>query len=207
MSRTVAALAAAVLALPGLALGEVSTWTVDPTHSEAEFKVRHMMVSNVDGSLGAVAGTVVYDDKHPEKSTVEATIDVKGLDTRVEKRDQHLKSPDFFDVAKFPTATFKSTQVKKKGKGKLEVKGDLTMHGVTKPVTLAVVGPSPAFKDPWGQTHRGFSATTKINREDFGLTWNKAIEGGGFIVGKDVDVTLTLEVLPKAPATPAAAAK
>ncbi len=206
MSR-IAAVLAAVLAAPGLASAEVSTWSIDPSHSEAEFHVRHMMVSTVDGSLGTVTGTIRYDDRHPDKSSVEASIDVNGIDTRFAKRDQHLKSADFFDVAKYPTATFKSTSVKAAGKGKLLVKGDLTLHGVTRPVTLHVAGPTPAYKDPWGGTHRGFSATTKIDRADYGLTWNKALEGGGWLVGKDVAIDLTLEILPAAPATPAAAAK
>ncbi len=204
MSRTVSVLAAAVLAVPGLALGEVSTWTIDPAHSEAEFHVRHMMVSTVDGSLGTVTGTVVYDDQNPERSSVEASIDVRGLDTRVAKRDAHLKSGDFFDVAKFPAATFKSTQVAKTPDGLL-VTGNLTLHGVTRPVTLTVEGPTAPFADPWmHQQHRGFSATTKLNREDFGLKWNMPLANGGLLVGNDVDVSLNLEVLPK-PTHPTAA--
>ncbi|HUB09567.1 MAG TPA: YceI family protein, partial [Myxococcales bacterium] len=174
-------------------------WMIDPVHSEAEFHVKHMMVSTVDGSLGTVSGTVMLDEKHPGNDTVDASIDVTKLDTRVDKRNQHLMSPDFFDVQKFPTVTFKSTKVKRKGKGKLEVDGDLTMHGVTKPVTLTVTGPSPLYKNPWGQPVRAFWATTKINREDYGLTWNKALEAGGVLVGKDVDVTLSIEVNPPPP--------
>lgn len=205
--RLAAALAFCFAAAPALA----DQWIIDPAHSEAEFHVKHMMVSTVDGSLGAVTGTVVLDEKRPANDTVEASIDVTKLDTRVDKRNQHLMSPDFFDVAKFPTATFKSTKVKRKGKAKLEVMGDLTLHGVTKPVTLEVTGPSPVYKNPWGQPVRAFWATTKLNREDYGLTWNKALEAGGVLVGKDVDVTISLEVNPPPPppaeaeATPAAA--
>jgi polyisoprenoid-binding protein YceI len=203
MSRLIAILAA--LAVPSLALAD--SWVIDSAHSEAEFHVKHMMVSSVDGSLGTVSGTVDFDEKHPEKATVDASIDVTQLDTRVEKRNGHLKSADFFDVEKFPTATFKSTKVTKKGKGKLLVAGDLTMHGITKPVTLTVNGPSPVFTSPFGSLVRAFSATTKLNREDFGLTWNKPLEAGaGVLVGKDVDVLLTVEINPPKPAAPAPAA-
>ncbi len=203
MTRTQAVVAAAAVLFSASALAD--QWAIDPVHSEAEFRVKHMMVSTVDGSLGSVTGTVTLDEKHPEKDAVEATIDVTKLDTRVEKRNQHLMSADFFDVQKFPNATFKSTKVKKKGKGKLEVAGDLTLHGVTKPVTLTVTGPSAVYKNPWGQPVRAFSATGKLNREDFGLTWNKALETGGWLVGKDVDVNLSIEVNPPAPPAPAAA--
>ncbi|MHB8417661.1 MAG: YceI family protein [Myxococcales bacterium] len=202
MSRLIA-FAAAVCLVSLSAFAE--EWVIDPAHSEAEFRVKHMMVSTVDGSLGAVSGTVTFDEKHPDKDAVNATIDVTKIDTRMDKRDAHLKSADFFDVAKFPSATFKSTKVKKKGKGKLEVSGDLTLHGVTKPVTLLVSGPSPLYKNPWGQPVRAFSATTKLKREEFGLTWNKALEAGGVLVGKDVDVNLSVEVNPPPPPTQAAA--
>jgi polyisoprenoid-binding protein YceI len=202
MSRILAILA--VLGLPALALAD--SWAIDTAHSEAEFHVKHMMVSTVDGSLGAVSGTVELDDKHPEKSSVDATIDVTQIDTRNDKRNGHLKSADFFDVEKFPTATFKSTKVSKKGKGKLTVVGDLTMHGVTKSVTLAVTGPSPVFTSPFGFPVRAFSATTKLNREDYGLTWNKPLDkGAGMLVGKDVDVTLSIELNPPKPAAAAPA--
>jgi polyisoprenoid-binding protein YceI len=204
MSRISLALAAACLvSAPALA----DQWIIDPNHSDAEFHVKHMMVSTVDGTLGTVSGTVVLDDKKPANDTVEATIDVTQLDTRVDKRNAHLKSPDFFDVAKFPTATFKSTKVTRKGKGKLSVTGELTMHGVTKPVTLAVTGPSPVYKNPWGQPVRAFWATTKLNREDYGLTWNKALDQpGAWLVGKDVDVTISVEVNPPKAEAPEAAA-
>ena len=201
-------LAVAVLALglAPLASAATSSWEIDPAHSQVNFKVRHMMISNVEGKLGALTGTIQFDDKAPAKSTVEAQIDVTGINTGNDKRDGHLKSPDFFDVAKFPSATFKSTKIQKSGKGKFKVTGDLTLHGVTKPVVLAVEGPSAAMKDPFGATRRAFSATGKINRKDFGLTWNKALEGGGFLVGDEVTLDISVEAIekPAAPAAPAA---
>ncbi len=188
------------LGLGSTAFAEPTTWDIDPGHSGAHFSVRHMMVSNVRGDFGKVTGTVVYDAKDPKKSTVEATIDVNSINTREEKRDAHLKSPDFFDVAKFPAITFKSKKVEPAGKGKLAVTGDLTIHGVTKEVKLDVTGPAAEAKDPWGNTKSGAEATTKINRKDFGLAWNKALETGGIAVGEEVSITLDIELTKKAPA-------
>ncbi|MCI0669189.1 MAG: YceI family protein, partial [Myxococcaceae bacterium] len=153
-------LAAAVLCLPSLALG--ASYEIDPVHSSANFNIKHLMVATVRGEFTKVSGTVTLDEKDPKKSVVEATIDAASIDTHEAKRDNHLKSPDFFDVAKFPTLTFKSTDVKKLGKGKYEVKGDLTMHGVTKPVVLAVDAPDTEVKDPGGNIRRGATATTKL---------------------------------------------
>lgn len=186
-----AAFALASLVAPSLA--NASTWEVDSSHSAASFSVRHLMISNVRGELGKVTGTVNVDDKDITKSTVEATIEMAGINTRDAKRDEHLRSPDFFDVAKFPNLTFKSTKVEKAGAG-LKVTGNLTIHGVTKEVVLNVEGPAPATKDPWGNTKSGFTATAKINRKDFGVTWNKSIDGGGVVVGEEVSVTIDLEV-------------
>jgi len=177
-----------------------TTWEIDSAHSSAEFSVRHLMVSNVKGHFGKVNGTVNVDDKDITKSTVEATIDAKTIDTREPKRDEHLRSPDFFDTAKFPTITFKSTSVKKAGKDKLKVAGDLTMHGVTKSVVLDVTGPAKEAKDPWGNVKSGVSATTKISRKDYGLLWNKALETGGVTVGDEVAISLELELMKKAEA-------
>ncbi|MCI0571289.1 MAG: YceI family protein [Myxococcaceae bacterium] len=188
-------LAAAVLCLPSLALG--ASYEIDPVHSSANFNIKHLMVATVRGEFTKVSGTVTLDEKAPKKSVVEATIDAASIDTHEAKRDNHLKSPDFFDVAKFPTLTFKSTDVKKLGKGKYEVKGDLTMHGVTKPVVLAVDAPDTEVKDPGGNIRRGATATTKLDRKDFGLKWNQALEAGGVMVGDDVDVTLHLELVKK----------
>ena len=187
------------------ALATASEWDIDPAHSAAQFSVRHLMVSNIRGEFGKVTGTVNLDDKDITKSTVEATIDATSIITRDEKRDGHLKSPDFFDVAKFPTVTFKSTKVEKAGKDKYKVHGDLTIHGVTKSVVLAVEG-SAEQKDPWGNVKRGFAATTKINRKDFGLAWNKALETGGVVVGEEIAITLDIEAAKKV-AAPAPAAK
>ena len=199
--RSLVALAALV-ALPAAA----STWEIDPNHTESSFVVKHLMVSNVRGQFGKTTGTVTQDDKDVTKSKVEITIDAKTIDTRVDKRDAHLKSPDFFDTAKFPTITFKSTKIEKAGKGKYKVTGDLTMHGVTKPVTLAVDGPTAPLKNPFGSTSSGASATGKINRKDWGLTWNKPLEAaGGVLVGDEVTINVDLELTSK-PEAPAAAA-
>ncbi|CAM3960956.1 YceI family protein [Corallococcus exiguus] len=186
-----------------------SAWEIDSSHSSAQFAVKHMMVSNVRGTFSNVKGNVNLDDKDITKSTIEATLDATTINTNEPKRDEHLKSPDFFDTAKFPTITFKSTKVAKAGKDKLNVTGDLTMHGVTKPVTLAVEGPTAETKDAWGNVRRGAVATTKIKRSDFGLTWNKALEAGGVAVGDEVTITLDLETTkkPDAAAAPTATDK
>jgi polyisoprenoid-binding protein YceI len=186
-------LALAVLALPSVA--GASTWNIDADHSNIQFKVRHMMVSNVKGVFGKVQGTVELDDKNITKSKVAVTIDTDSISTGVAKRDEHLKSPDFFDVTKFPTMTFLSTKVTKNGKNKLKVAGYLTLHGVTRPVILDLEGPTGDSKDPWGNTRRGVSATTKINRKDFGLTWNKALETGGVMVGEEISINLDVEMI------------
>src|SRR5258707_14528321 len=174
-----------------------STWEIDPAHSSARFSIRHMMISNVQGEFGKVTGTVNWDEAEVTKSTVEATIDATTINTREPKRDGHLKSPDFFDVAKYPTITFKSTSVKKVGADRLAIKGELTMHGVTKPVTLDATYTNEV-KDPGGNTRRGASARTKLNRKDFGLKWNQTVEGGGVLVGDQVDIALDLELVKKA---------
>lgn len=167
-----------------------TTWNLDPAHSRAEFKVKHMMISNVKGSFNGLSGTLVEDAADPARSSVEATIDIGSIDTGDAQRDAHLKSEDFFHDEKYPTMTFKSTKVEKKGEGEYSVTGDLTIHGVTKQVTFVVDGPSAPAKDPWGNTRIGLSATTKINRKDFGLNWNAALEAGGILVGEDVQITL-----------------
>jgi polyisoprenoid-binding protein YceI len=186
-------IATVLLAVPALA--GASTWNIDADHSNIQFKVRHLMVSNVKGVFGKVQGTVNIDDKNITKSKVAVTIDTESISTGVVKRDEHLKSADFFDVAKFPTMTFVSTKVARHGKDKLRVTGDLTLHGVTRPVQLDVEGPSADSKDPWGKTRRGVSATTKINRKDFGLVWNKALETGGVVVGDEITISLEVEMI------------
>jgi len=171
------------------------TWKIDPAHSQAEFKVKHMMISNVKGSFSGLSGTLIEDTSDPTRSQIEASIDASTISTGDEQRDTHLKSADFFDQAQHPNMTFKSTKVEKKADGEYKVTGDLTVHGVTKPVTFAVEGPSAPGKDPWGNTRIGLSATTKINRKDFGLTWNAALETGGILVGEDVQITLDVQFI------------
>lgn len=169
------------------------TWKIDPAHSGAEFKVRHMMISNVKGSFSSLSGALVENTVDPTQSTVEATIDIATVNTGDAQRDGHLKSGDFFDAEKYPTMHFRSTQVEKKGEGEYKVTGDLTLHGVTKPVVFDVDGPSTPGKDPWGNTRIGLSATTKINRKDFGLSYNAALETGGILIGEDVTISLEVQ--------------
>ncbi len=186
---------AAVLALP--ALGHAASWEADPAHSSIGFAVRHMMISTVRGQFHTFAVKGSGDPANPTAATVEATIDTASVDTDNEKRDAHLKSPDFFDVAKFPTMTFKSTKIEAAGPGKAKVTGDLTLHGVTKPVVLMVEGPTAAIKDPMGNTKVGVTATTRLNRKDFGIAWQKTLDGGGLMIGEDVDVTIDVEAVKK----------
>ena len=174
-------------------LPAVSTWKIDPVHSVAEFKVKHMMISNVKGQFTRVKGVLTLDETNLLNSRAEASIDAASIQTRDEQRDAHLKSADFFDVEKFPTLSFKSTSISRVGDGELAVEGDLAIHGVTRKVLFAVEGPTSPSKDPWGNTRLGLSATTKINRKDFGLTWNSALESGGILVGDEVTLTLELQ--------------
>jgi len=167
-----------------------TTWNLDPAHTVAEFKVKHMMIANVKGHFSKVSGVLIRDESNPANDRVEATIEAASIETRNEQRDGHLKSADFFDVEKFPTLHFKSTGISVVGDGELSVEGDLTIRGVTRKVRFAVEGPTPPAKDPWGSTRIGVSASTKINRKDFGLTWNAALETGGILVGDDVTITL-----------------
>jgi polyisoprenoid-binding protein YceI len=169
---------------------KTTTWNIDPAHSAAEFKVRHMMIANVKGHFSKVSGVLIRDESNPANDRVESTIEAASIETRNEQRDGHLKSPDFFDVEKFPTLHFKSTTVNVVGEGELSVEGDLTIRGVTRKVRFAVEGPTPPAKDPWGSTRIGLSARTKINRKDFGLTWNTALETGGVLVGDEITITL-----------------
>lgn len=181
------------LSLPVLA--SAATWNIDPDHSNIGFKVRHLMVSNVRGSFEKHTGVVDINDKDIAKSKVEVTIDTASINTNVQKRDEHLRSADFFDVAKYPTMTFVSRKVARAGKDKLNVTGDLTLHGVTRQVVLNVEGVTGESKDPWGTIRRGATASTKINRKDFGLVWNKALETGGVAVGDEVTINLEIEMI------------
>src|SRR5579863_4266258 len=170
-----------------------STWNIDPVHSVVEFKVKHMMISNVKGQFAGIKGALTYNEQSVTDSRVEVTIDASSISTQEPQRDAHLKSADFFDVEKFPTLSFKSTRVSRAGDNELKVAGDLTMHGVTRPVVLTVEGPTPPAKDPWGNSRIAVSATTKINRKDFGLTYNAALETGGILVGEEVTITLEVQ--------------
>lgn len=170
-----------------------STWKIDPVHSIAEFRVKHMMISNVRGQFTSVTGTLTWNESDPASSQVNASIDVATIDTHDPQRDTHLKSPDFFDAEQFPTLTFSSSRVTRKGDGTLTIAGQLTLHGITKEIEFAVEGPTPPVKDPWGNTRIGVAAKTTIDRRDFGLTFNAALETGGVMVGEHVAITLEVE--------------
>ena len=179
------------------ALSQAATWQIDPDHSSFQFKVRHLTVSNVKGDFTKVKGAVTMDDKDVSNLNVELTIDAASVNTGHTKRDEHLKASDFFDVAKYPTITFVSKKVIKDGPDRLKVIGDLTIHGVTREVTVNVEGPTQEVKDPGGNLRRGATGTAKINRKDFGLTWNRALETGGVVVGEDVDISVEIELIKK----------
>ena len=172
-----------------------TTWKLDPAHSQAEFKVKHMMISNVKGSFSGLSGTLTENTADATLSSIEASIQINTINTGDPQRDAHLKSADFFDVEKYPTMTFKSTQVKPNGDGGYNVTGDLTLHGQTRQQTFVVDGPSDPAKDPWGNTRIGLSATAKINRKDYGLNWNAALETGGILVGEDVYITIEVQFI------------
>jgi polyisoprenoid-binding protein YceI len=185
---------AAVLMLLAASAAQAQTWTIDSSHAAAQFAVRHMMVSTVRGDMGKVTGTVTFDGKNLAAAVVDATVDVTAITTRNEKRDTHLKSADFFDVATYPTITFKSKKVTPKPDGNFTVLGDLTMHGVTKEVTLDVEALRPVLK--MGNNLRtGTSATTKINRQDFGVKWSRTMDGGGVVAGDEVSITIDIELI------------
>ena len=186
-----------VLALRATVLGDTSVWEIDPSHSSTQFAIRHLMVSTVRGEFGKVSGTVTLDESDPTKSVIEATIATDSINTRVEKRDNHLRGPDFFDVEKYPTITFKSKKIEAAGAGKFTVAGDLTMHGVTKEVILNVAGTTKPVKDPAGKLRLGGSATTTINRKDFGFSYNRVLETGGVLVGDEVNITIDVELIQK----------
>jgi polyisoprenoid-binding protein YceI len=177
------------------AAAAATTYSIDPAHSSANFKVRHMMISNVRGEFGKVAGTVHFDPRNPTAAGITAEIDVNSINTREPQRDGHLKSADFLDAAKYPTIRFQSTSVQPAGPGGYKVTGDLTIRGVTREVVLKVDGPTPENKDPWGKLRSGAEATARISRKDFGLTWNQALETGGVLVGDEVDINLDVELV------------
>ncbi len=184
------------LALVAPAAAFASSWSIDASHSEVGFSVKHMMVSNTKGKFRKFEGTLDLNEKDITKSKVSISIDLASVDTDNEKRDKHLRGPEFFDVKKYPKMTFKSTKVTKSG-DELKVVGQLTLHGVTKSVTLTVDGPSQSIKDPWGNTRRGLSATAKISRKAFGLTWSQTLETGGLVVGDKIKISLEIEMIQK----------
>jgi len=175
-------------------------WKIDPAHSTAQFSVRHLMISNVRGEFTTVSGSAVIHSADPTQSTVEVQIDANSINTREPQRDDHLRSADFFDVANYPTLSFRSRQIKANGADGLKITGDLTIHGVTKEVTFDAEGPTPAMKDPWGNLRSGISATTKIDRKDFDLKFNALTETGGVVVGDEVKITIDVELIQQAPA-------
>jgi polyisoprenoid-binding protein YceI len=184
---------AAIFSLPAPAA--TSTWQIDPMHSAAQFSVRHLAISTVRGGFSNVKGTINFDDADISKSSVDVTIDVSTVDTRTPDRDKDLKSDKFFDVAHYPFMTFKSKKVEQAGAGKLKVTGDLTIRGTTKEVVLDVDGPTAPVKDPWGNQRAAVTATTKINRQDFGVKWNATMDNGGVVVGDDVAITIDVEMV------------
>jgi polyisoprenoid-binding protein YceI len=188
--RSSLALATSLFVLPALA--DSSEWTIDPAHSTVGFSVPHLVVSEVDGQFKKWSGKAQLDDADLTKSSVEFAAETASIDTGEPKRDEHLKSAEFFDAAKFPQLTFKSTKISKAGKG-YKLKGELTIHGVTKEVTLDATVSSPV-KNPWGKTVRAAKITGKIKRTDYGLNWNKALETGGVLVGEEVTIDVKLEL-------------
>ena len=184
---------AGLLSFPAFA--GTTTWQIDPKHSSAQFAVTHLMISTVRGEFHQLNGTVVVDDADISKSSVNVTIDATTVDTREPDRDKHLMSSDFFDVAKYPIMAFKSTKVESAGPGRLKITGDLTIRGVTKQAVLEVSAPKPPIKDPWGLQRTAVSGSTKINRQDFGVAWNKTLDAGGVVVGDEVNINLDVEMV------------
>ena len=185
----------AVFVFISSAFAQLETWKIDPAHSAAQFSVRHLGISTVRGEFKKVSGSANYDPSDPAKTSIEAAIDATTIDTRVDKRDNDLRGPEFFDVQKYPTITFKSKRTEAEGTGKLKITGDLTIHGVTREVVLDVDGPTPPIKDPKGNSHMGASATTKINRKDFGVS------GAPTVAGEEVSITIDVELIKDASAS------
>jgi polyisoprenoid-binding protein YceI len=171
-----------------------STWTIDPAHTEIGFAVKHLMISTVRGRFGTASGTITLDETNPSKSTIDVTIDVSSIDTRQEMRDNHLRSPDFFDVATYPTMHFVGKRVSGNVDGKFQVVGDLTIRDITREVTIDATNEGRT-KDPWGNERVGISATAKLSRSDFNLTWNQALEAGGVMVGEEVKLSIDVELI------------
>ena len=200
MSHSLAKLALAATIAATLAVSSpaaTTTWQIDPAHTAAGFSVKHMMIATVRGQFKGVTGTVNWDDQDISNSIVDVTIDANTVDTGEPKRDADLKSANFFDVANYPTITFKSTKIERISAAKMKVAGNLTIHGITKPVVLDVEGPSGAIKDPYGKTRVALNATTTVNRMDYGVKWNAKMDGGGIVVGDDVNINIDLEMIKK----------
>jgi polyisoprenoid-binding protein YceI len=175
-----------------------TTYNIDPSHSGAHFKVRHLMISWVRGEFTKVSGTITFNEANPTASSVTAGIDVNSINTREPDRDKDLLSPNFLDAAKYPTIKFQSTKIAQEANDEYHVTGDLTIHGVTRPVVLEVDSVTPEIKDPWGFYRRGAAATTKISRKEFGLTYSPVLETGGVIVGDEIDISIDVELVRKA---------
>lgn len=188
-------LIALVLGIP--LSGEAANYQMDADHSSIQFKIRHLTVSNVTGTFNKVKGASSIEGEDLATLKVEVTIDAASIDTRHQKRDEHLRTPDFLDVAKYPTITFVSRKIVKGDPGKLKVIGDLTLHGVTREITVDLEGPTPEIKDPWGNFRRGVTGTAKIDRRDFGITWNKVLDSGGLVVGNEVSIQIDIEWIRK----------
>ncbi len=188
----------ATLLFTSSSFAATTNWSIDPAHSSVSFKVKHMMISDVRGSFRDLQGTVSIDENNPAQSKVDITIVATSIDTGIQKRDDHLRSADFLDVAKYPNLTFSSKEVRNVSNDRFELIGDLTLHGVTKEVVLNVSGPTAEAKDPWGNLRRATQAVTKINRKDFGLTWNSALETGGVLVGEDIQIELDVQFIKQA---------
>jgi polyisoprenoid-binding protein YceI len=191
---------AAGLFLAAASSVQAQTWTIDSSHSAAHFAVRHMMVTTVRGDMGKISGTVTFDPSKPAAGSIEATVDVTAINTREAGRDKHLKSADFFDVEKFPAITFKSKRIDPVAAGGFKVTGDLTMRGVTKEAVLNVEPLQPTIKDQRGNPRTGTTATTKLNRQDFGVNWSRTLDGGGVVVSDEVSVTIDIQLIGAAPA-------
>jgi polyisoprenoid-binding protein YceI len=190
------ALAILLLSITTLAYG--ANWQIDSDHSSFQFKVRHLMVSNVRGDFSKIIkGTLSFDDQDIPNTKAEVVLDATSINTGHAKRDEHLRGPDFFDVTRYPTISFVSKQVTKEGEDRMRATGNLTIRGVTREVVMEVQGPTAEIKDPWGNFRRGLTATTKINRKDFGMNWNKTLDTGGVVVSEEVDISVEIEMIKK----------
>lgn len=176
---------------------QAASWKIDPDHSAARFTIKHMTVSNVHGSFGDVTGEAVFDTEDLKKFALDITVGIDSIDTGVQKRDDHLRSADFFEVARYPVMHFVATKVVNAGEESYLVTGNLTMHGITKEVSVTLNGPTPEVKDPWGNIRKGAEITTQLNRKDFGLVYNKVLDNGGLLIGDIANVSVELEFIKK----------